>query len=71
MRGPNRRTLFWPIDYPRPCYEKPPYLILGEGVTMKPEWQKGTRPIPPANGPDDEMEAYRQFEFDYPETYPM
>jgi len=71
LHGPNRRTLFWPIDHPQPCYAKPPYLVLGEGVTMKAEWAKNTRPVPPATGPDDELEAYRQYEFDYPDTYPQ
>ena len=71
LHGPNRRTLFWRVEHPKPCYETEPFLILGDGVTMKPEWLKGTRPIPPASGPDDELEAYRQYEFDHPETYPL
>ena len=29
------------------------------------------RPPPPVHGPDDELEAYRQYEFDHPDTYPM
>ena len=71
MHGPNRRTLFWRIEHPKACYENLPFLILGNGVTMKPEWQVGTRPAPPAIGPDDEMEDYRQYEFDYPDAYPQ
>jgi len=71
LHGPNRRTLFWPVDVPHACYEKPPFLILGDGVSPKPEWQAGTRPPPPVDGPDDELEAYRQYEFDHPDNYPM
>jgi len=71
LHGPNRRTLYWPIEYPQPCYAKPPYLVLGDGVTMNPAWAKGTRAVPPATGPDDQLEAYRQYEFDYPDTYPQ
>lgn len=71
LSGPNRRTLFWRVEGNQPCYANPPFLILGEGVTMRREWQAGTRTPPPADGPDDEFEPYRQFEFDYPERYPL
>lgn len=66
LHGPNRRTLFWRVEGRQACYENPPFLILGDGVKMKPEWQKGTRPPPPrpASEPDDLQEDYRQYEFD-------
>jgi hypothetical protein len=71
LHGPRRRTLFWNYEGKQACYSKAPYLILGEGVEMQPEWQRGTRPAPSTADPDDEMEAYRQYEFDYPITYPL
>jgi hypothetical protein len=71
LEGPNRRTLFYRVEGKKPCYESPPFLVPGEGVEVKAEWRKGTRPLPPADGPDDELEAYRQYEFDYPDTYPI
>jgi len=71
LEGPNRRTLFWRVEGDKACYENPPFLIPGEGVEVKPAWKKGTRALPPASGPDDEFEAYRQYEYDYPMTYPV
>jgi hypothetical protein len=71
LEGPNRRTHFWRVEGKTPAYGNPPFLVPGEGVEVKPEWRKGTRPIPPAVGPDDEMEGYRQYEFDYPFLYPV
>ncbi|MGB9641595.1 MAG: hypothetical protein ACP5JO_00865 [Candidatus Ratteibacteria bacterium] len=41
--GPTRRTLWWRKEGNRPIYETKPFLILGEGVEIKPEWIKGTR----------------------------
>ncbi len=41
--GPTRRTLWWRKEGNKPIYETKPFLILGEGVKMKPEWKKGTR----------------------------
>lgn len=70
LHGPNRRTLFWRVEGQKACYDNPPFLIPGEGVEVKSEWTKGTRSIPRAQGPDDEMERYRQYEFDYPDYYP-
>ena len=49
LEGPNRRTLFWHKESEKPCYENLPFLALGAGVPMKPEWQKGTRSLPPAS----------------------
>ena len=46
LEGPNRRTLFWRVEGNTPCYENPPFLIPGKGVKVKPEWKKGTRPLP-------------------------
>jgi len=43
ITGPNRRTLYRSIrDFKnlRPITSFTPYLVLGEGVEMKPEWQK-------------------------------
>ena len=71
LSGPNRRTLFWRVEGSTPCYANPPFLIPGEGVAVKPEWQEGTRNPPPAVGPDDDMEMYRQYEFDFPNHYPL
>jgi hypothetical protein len=65
LHGPNRRTLFYRVEDNKPCYENPPFLVLGEGVEMKPEWLDGTRQAPPSNVPDDYQESYRQYEFDY------
>lgn len=45
IEGPNRRSLFWRVEGDTPCFENPPFLIPGEGVTTKPGWKKGTRPI--------------------------
>lgn len=45
LKGPNRRTLFWRVEGNTPCYKNPPFLVPGAGVKIKPEWQKGTRPI--------------------------
>jgi hypothetical protein len=70
LHGPNRRTLFWRVEGKQPCYENPPFLIPGDGVAVKDEWREGTRPIPPITTPDDALEDYRQYEFDYPMTYP-
>lgn len=41
--GPTRRTLWWRKEGNKPIYETKPFLILGEGVEMKEEWEKGTR----------------------------
>lgn len=71
LSGPNRRTLFWRVEGSTPCYANPPFLVPGEGVTVKPEWQEGTRNLPPAVGPDDDLEMYRQYEFDFPNHYPL
>lgn len=70
LHGPNRRTLFYRVEGQKACYDNPPFLALGEGVEMKTGWEKGVRFAPKAIGPDDEMEAYRQYEFDYPWLYP-
>jgi hypothetical protein len=70
LHGPNRRTLFYRVEEQKACYDNPPFLVLGEGVEMKSEWEKGVRFPPAASGPDDEMERYRQFEFDFPNYYP-
>jgi hypothetical protein len=46
LEGPNRRILFYTVEDNKPCYDTPPYLVLGEGVEMKPEWQANARPLP-------------------------
>ena len=43
MEGPNRRTLWHRVEGDVPCYENPPYLILGDGVEMNPAWAKNAR----------------------------
>ena len=43
MSGPTRRTLWWRVEGDTPIYETRPFLILGEGVQMQEEWQRGTR----------------------------
>jgi hypothetical protein len=45
ITGPNRRSLYRSLqdlhpDRLRPITEETPRLVLGEGVEMKPEWQK-------------------------------
>jgi len=47
LEGPNRRLLFYVVEDGKPCYATPPYLVPGVGVKLKPEWTKGTRPLPP------------------------
>jgi len=47
LEGPNRRMLFFVAEDGKACYDNPPYLVPGKGVTLKPEWQQGTRPLPP------------------------
>ena len=71
LHGPNRRTLFYRVEGQQACYDNPPFLVPGDGVTVKDEWRNGTRPVPPATGPDDELEKYRQYEFDHPFEYPV
>jgi len=39
VTGPNRRTLWRHWENWKPVDHKPPYLVLGEGVEMKPEWK--------------------------------
>lgn len=46
MTGENRRLLFYRVENKQPVYNTLPYLVLGDGVKMKHEWRKGTRPIP-------------------------
>jgi hypothetical protein len=46
LEGPNRRMLFYVVEDRKPCYATPPYLVLGPGVKLKPEWAVGTRPLP-------------------------
>lgn len=43
MEGPNRRTLWSRVEGQKACYDTQPFLVLGDGVEMKPEWRKGTR----------------------------
>ena len=43
ITGPNRRGLYRTVqdmEHPRPITTETPKLVLGEGVTMRPEWQK-------------------------------
>lgn len=51
LEGPNRRMLFYRVEELTPCYARPPYLVPGAGVRIKPEWLPGTRPLPPPAGP--------------------
>ncbi len=47
LEGPNRRILFYTVEGDKPCYETPPYLVLGEDIEPKEEWKANTRPLPP------------------------
>jgi|GEM_PF-492033 len=43
VTGPNRRALYRSLQdmkHPKPIYTYTPKFVLGEGVKMKPEWQK-------------------------------
>lgn len=51
LEGPNRRMLFYRVEDLTPCYARPPFLIPGVGVTIRPEWLPDTRPLPPPAGP--------------------
>jgi hypothetical protein len=42
ITGPHRRSLYRSMQdlvNPRPVHTYKPKLVLGEGVTMRPEWQ--------------------------------
>ncbi len=43
LEGPNCRSLFWRVEGNTACYDNPPFLIPGKGVTVKSEWKKNTR----------------------------
>ncbi|MCM8817397.1 MAG: hypothetical protein NC913_07820, partial [Candidatus Omnitrophica bacterium] len=43
--GPTRRTLWWRKEGNKPIYETKPFLILGEGVEMRKEWEKDVRQV--------------------------
>jgi hypothetical protein len=42
ISGPNRRTIYWHMDptRPIPVYQTKPFYLLGEGVAMRPEWER-------------------------------
>lgn len=48
LEGPHRRMLFYVAEDGKACYNSPPYLVPGQGVNLKAEWQVGTRPLPAA-----------------------
>ncbi len=42
ISGPNRRMYYWHLDptEPVPVYQTPCHIIPGEGVPLRPEWQR-------------------------------
>ncbi|MBI4028520.1 MAG: hypothetical protein HY360_26270 [Verrucomicrobia bacterium] len=51
LSGANRRVLYYRVEGNQACYENPPFLVLGKGVALKPEWLKGTRSDPSYSNP--------------------
>lgn len=51
LSGPNRRVLYFRVEGQQACFENPPFLVLGRGVKLKPEWLKGTRSDPALPNP--------------------
>jgi len=50
LEGPTRRSLYWHVEGDSAIYDLKPFLVLGEGVQMKPEWLEGVR-LPPKESP--------------------